>query len=489
MIALNPQSGKQSTANVTLDVFQDPECPANPEGPKLTTVEQLLVIDYLLEETPHPNIFPSQVGNCEYELIDEKPYQDYNYFEINPTTHWLTSRRFDRENTTLFQGTTIPQFQLRLRLICADQPEQSLISKRALIETENLHYARDITVMNVIVVDINDNDPYFVNPPAGQEFHIGFPNPSVAAKLMMPELITVLAEDLDEGLNAKIRYSLNTNEHFDINPEQGSIYPLKDAMKSSSVVTLTVKATDRDGAADGRSSDITLNVHKLEDDQLVLLTVMGEEDAENVVDQVNAKSNGVQLRPLVHARVPSTDQTNIDEALLARNRVDTVLRILVYAFNEQNELQRSSTIERFVFIYFQSSLNRRINICLSIIRSSPLSESIATDSYNNAVCSDITCERHDRLDSANTGLIAASSVLGVLFLISAAVAVFLYLRFIRPLNATPADASDVVQLENDFEISPPPSPPTGGAKKLDDGTDPDDRRISIQISGITEQGM
>ncbi|EDS44797.1 conserved hypothetical protein [Culex quinquefasciatus] len=84
------------------------------------------------------------------------------------------------------------------------------------------------------------------------------------------------------------------------------------------------------------------------------------------------------------------------------------------------------------------------------------------------------------------GLIVAASVLGALFLVSAGLAVFLYIRFVRPLNTNSANPSDVVQLENDFDISPPPSPPTLGAKKIDDSPQ-QDRKISIQIAGITDQ--
>lgn len=85
------------------------------------------------------------------------------------------------------------------------------------------------------------------------------------------------------------------------------------------------------------------------------------------------------------------------------------------------------------------------------------------------------------------GLIVAASILGALFLISAGLAIFLYLRFVRPQNTASANPSDVVQLENDFDISPPPSPPTVGAKKIDDSPQ-EGRKISIQISGITDQG-
>uniref|UniRef100_A0A1Q3FJC5 Cadherin domain-containing protein n=1 Tax=Culex tarsalis TaxID=7177 RepID=A0A1Q3FJC5_CULTA len=457
--ALNAQAGKQSTVDVLLDVTQDLECPVEPGSPKNPTVERSLVIQSLQEEFPHPNIFPSQLGECEYELIGERPLLDQGYFSIDPTTHWLTARAFDRENTQLFGDMLVPQFQLRLRLAC---PGQAIRSKRSLIETDDLNYARDVTVLNVIVEDVNDNSPSFEYP-AAQGLHFGFPTPTIAAGLMLPELITVVAKDVDEGLNAKVRYSIDENEDFGIDAESGQIYPLKNAMKASQLVKLVVQATDRDGASDGRRASMEISVHRLEEDNMVMLSIPGGVDAAELIDQVNNNADRVRVQTLVQALVPSVEKQGDSRARASAE--DSTRRLVVYAFNGNNELQDSDTIQR-------------------IIQSSTLPVAVTTDTFSSGCLGSPSAQCGE--DSNFVGLIVAASVLGALFLISAGIAVFLYIRFVRPLNTASANPSDVVQLENDFDISPPPSPPTIGAKKIDDSPQ-EDRRISIQISGITDQ--
>ncbi|EDS26332.1 conserved hypothetical protein [Culex quinquefasciatus] len=458
--ALNSQAGKQSTVDVLLDVTQDFECPAEPGSPKTPTVERSLVIQSLQEESPHAHIFPSQLGECEYELISESPLlQNQGYFSIDPTTHWLTARAFDRENIALFGDMLVPQFQLRLRLACPDQVTRS---RRSLIETGDLNYARDVTVLNVIVEDVNDNSPGFVYPSV-QGLHFGFPAPVIAAGMLLPELITVVATDVDEGLNAKVRFSVGENEDFGIDAESGRIYPLRNAMKASPMVTVVVRATDRDGADDGRSSSMEIGVHRLEEDNMVMLSIAGGADEAGLLNQINNNADRIRIQTLVQAIVPSYDTQQDSKARASTE--DSVRRLVVYALNSNNELQDSDTIQR-------------------IIRSSTLPVDVTTDTFSNGCIG--SQNAHCSEESTMVGLIVAASILGALFLISAGLAVFLYIRFVRPLNTTSANPSDVVQLENDFDISPPPSPPTLGAKKIDDSPQ-QDRKISIQIAGITDQ--
>lgn len=456
--ALNAQAGKQSTVDVLLDVTQDLECPTDPSAPKNPTVERSLVIQSLQEESLHANVFPSQLGECEYELISENPLLgDQGFFSIDSETHWLTARSFDRENTNLFGDMLVPQFQLRLRLTC---PDQQTRSRRSLIETDDLNYARDITVLNVIVEDINDNSPSFVYPTVQ---HFGFPAPAIAAGMMLPELITVVAVDLDEGLNAQVRFSLGDSGDFDIDAETGRIYPLRNAMKASSMVKLVVQATDRDGADDGRSSTKEINVHRLEEDNMVMLSVSGEVDEVDLIDRINNNADRVRIQTLIQARVPSVDAEERSNSRASSE--ESILRLVVYALDGNNELQDSDTIQR-------------------IIRSSTLPVTVTTDTFSSGCLGSSSAQCGE--DSALVGLIVSTSILGVLFLISTGLAVFLYLRFVRPLNTASANPSDVVQLENDFDISPPPSPPTLGAKKVDDSPS-EGRKVSIQISGITDQ--
>ncbi|XP_055610791.1 protocadherin Fat 3-like [Uranotaenia lowii] len=459
--AINVDSKKLATVSVTLDVTQDRECPANPDDPKVVSVEKALVVLSLQEESPHPNVYPTQLGQCEYEMIDERPNGESMYFSVDSETHWLTAKAFDRENAELFQGMTIPQFQLRLQLVCPNeepQPEpESRLFKRSLIETEDINYARDVTVINVIVEDVNDNDPYFVNPSGN--VNIGYPTASIAANLLLPELITVQAEDIDEGLNSKIRYSVKSNEHFAVEPNSGRVFPLKDALKSTDTIDLKVLATDRDGADDGRSTELILKVHRLEADNLVMLKIEGVDMASTVIDSINSNSENITLQILTSARIPANSEGRL--ASKQSTSSDVVHQMIIYGFNNRNELQNSEQIR-------------------SIIDPSQLIVTVVVESYQSTV---------GNADCSQTGLIVATSVLAVLFALSAGIAVFLYLRYVRPLRNASADRSDTVQLENDFEISPPPSPPTLGTKRVEEESSPvkNERKISLMIEGITDQ--
>ncbi|XP_062541705.1 uncharacterized protein LOC134209710 [Armigeres subalbatus] len=470
--ALHPTSQKQTSVSVLLDVTQEQECPADPDAPKVTTVEKLLHIVSLQEESPHLNIFPSQLGSCEYKLVDENPYLDYSYFEIDSQTHWLTSRSFDRENTSLFEGMTVPQFQVRLQLICPEQTSvETRRTKRSLIETDDLNYARDVTVVQVVVTDVNDHEPQFIEPAASASpFHIGFPISTIASGLMLPHLITVQAEDADEGLNAKVRYSLSSQNYFAVEEETGIIYPLKEAIRSNSAVMITVRATDRDGASDGLSSIVQLSVHRLEEDNLVAMTVPGQIDGDDLIQQLSANEENIQLRVLSQARVSEVSETTDRKFVRQSSFEDSIIRMIVYAFNAQHEVQSSDTIIR-------------------VIKATAVPTSISVDSYSNVACANAECSERQSSSEDNVGLIAATSVLGALFIISAGVAIFLYLGFVRPFKSSTANSSDIVQLENDFEVSPPPSPPMLGVGKqlATNDSDQEDRKDSIQILGITDQ--
>lgn len=234
-------------------------------------------------------------------------------------------------------------------------------------------------------------------------------------------------------------------------------------MKASAVVKLVVQARDRDGADDGKSSTMEINVHRLEEDNMVMLSVSGEVDEVDLIDRINNNADRVRIQTLIQARVPSVD---VEERSNSRtSSEESILRLVVYALNGNNELQDSDTIQR-------------------IIRSSTLPVTVTTDTFSSGCLGSSSAQCGE--DSALVGLIVSTSILGVLFLISTGLAVFLYLRFVRPLNTASANPSDVVQLENDFDISPPPSPPTLGVKKVDDSPS-EGRKVSIQISGITDQ--
>uniref|UniRef100_A0A182K2B1 Cadherin domain-containing protein n=1 Tax=Anopheles christyi TaxID=43041 RepID=A0A182K2B1_9DIPT len=490
--ATNTAAGKQATANVWLDVLNQFECT---EGDRQVAVDQVLFVEHLDEERPHTTIFSTQLSeSCTYELISEHPTaadQQEPYFYIDPQTSWLAARSFDRENEKLFEHMSIPQFKLVLKLKCLDNDEagdensQRSRVKRSLVETGTINYAPDITIVNIIVNDINDNDPVFVKPEAISENRIwlGFPEPSLANRLMLSGLTAVVATDADADLNAKIRYSVAENEHFTIHPETGSIKPTKDALRVSNLVDLTVYATDRDGAIDGRSSRLEIAVHRLHENQIafVILDAADEATVQGIIEQINRQSN-FHLKLLHQTNVPelkmSGDRANlVEEAIRPVQDMTGTMRIVVYALNDNNQLLSTEDIRSGITAVFPS------------IKAS------AIESFSDAVCFDTetnpSCPEELSGGSSNSGLIASTSVLGGLLLICMAITIVLYLRYVRPLSkGADNNPSDIVELENDFDTTPPSASPSLGAKKERNADDPeivDDRKISINIAGITMQ--
>ncbi|XP_040153644.1 LOW QUALITY PROTEIN: uncharacterized protein LOC120894861 [Anopheles arabiensis] len=489
--ATNTAVGKRATANVLLDVLNQFECT---EGDKQVAVNQVLFVTHLEEERPHATIFSTQLSeSCTYELISEHPIEDDQqepYFYIDPETNWLASRSFDRENEKLFQNMDVPQFKLVLNLKCfdndeaADQSNRRSMVKRSLVNTDTINYAPDITIVSIIVDDINDNDPIFIYPEtaSGNKVWLGFPEPSLANRLMLSGLIDVVATDADEDLNAKIRYTVAENEHFNIHPETGSIKPTKDSLRASNIIDLIVYATDRDGAVDGRSSQLEITVHRLDENQIAFITLDGADEAtvQEFTEQVNRQSN-FHLKVLHQSIVPlleaSSSRANVTKAVRQVQNTMSTMRLIVYAINDNNQLLSTNEIRDGIRAVF------------------PNIKASAIESFSNAVCygnqTNPSCPEELSGGSSNSGLIASTSVLGGLLLICMALTIVLYLRYVRPLSkGTDNNPSDIVQLENDFDTTPPSTSPSLGAKKERNADDPEmveDRKISINIAGITMQ--
>ncbi|XP_050093876.1 protocadherin Fat 4-like [Anopheles aquasalis] len=473
--AINVMAGKQTSVRVILDVLSSYEC--TELGRKVQNVEKSLLIVHLDEGRSHLTIFPTVLGSCEYVILSQSPASDPSYFDIDTESHWLVSRSFDREDQGLFGGMQVPQFQLRLKLLCSDgRAAGQQRTKRSLIDTNTINYASDITVINVVVDDINDNDPIFVNPTAGgmATVYLAYPHPVLAGKLMLPYLAILEASDADEGLNAKIRYSLEENDHFGVDPQTGWIHPATNSLLEENHIELTAIATDRDGASDGRSTRLTLSVQRSEESQIVVITLdaMDESMVAETIDRINRQSN-FHLKLLHQAYVPVSSSVSRLDSKLQQQRT---MRLVVYAMDDNNQLLEFDAIQS------------------TILRAVPSIGASSIVTINEAICSANGSQCADSLRDQSTrdGLIASTSVLGALLLISLAVVSFLYIRYVRPLSKGATSASDdVEQLENDFDPSPPPTPPSlGGKKETSEARDErheHDRKISINITGITMQ--
>lgn len=277
-----------------------------------------------------------------------------------------------REDPT-FQSYAVPQIQLTMKLNCdtTERPEsiknKNLNTKsignytrdigpiaedgRWYVLTNDIDYAPDITVLTVIIKDINNNAP-IIHKPVDDSF-IGYPAAQLAQQILPEHLIKVHATDRDADLNAKVRYTLAEQSHFKIMPETGVIYPTRTAMLTSNSVTLEITATDRDGAEDGLRSSISLHVLKLEAHHLTVVTVQVDGAAvqlDEVLETMRTKGS-LNLMVLQHAYI-SFPVKNTEGTIRPKSHVWTKqvpldsLRLIVYAFSDRNELITTTEVQR-----------------------------------------------------------------------------------------------------------------------------------------------
>ncbi|XP_049296498.1 protocadherin gamma-A4-like [Anopheles funestus] len=303
-----------------------------PEPPS-TTVEKVLSVLHLKEMSTHRDIFPLVLDSCTYSIQSQTPGE---YFFIEDTS--LSAKAFDREDADLFSGLDFPQFWIVLKLACPIRStivaESYNVSNR-LGPIKDIEFSTDLTHLNIIVDDVNDNSPVFTFPTNNASF--AFPSPQLARKLLPERLLTVEASDLDEGINAVIRYSLAMNDHFDIDPHTGVIIPLKSAFVHEESVTLEIFATDRDGAEDGNTSTMKLHVHKVTDEQLVALTVsdMDPDTLGRTLQEISVKE-GIQMETVRSVFSVDGESSTLYSRSATATRYTTTA--VAYAFKEDRLL-------------------------------------------------------------------------------------------------------------------------------------------------------
>lgn len=376
-------------------------------------------------------------------------------------THFLTSIEFDREDT-VFVNQTVPQIQLKLYLNCVSSRVEARnltkIQEQRLILTDDILFSTNSMILNIVIEDQNDNFPVFTHPPT-KSFIVGYPEQKMADKFLPPNLMIVEAFDIDEGLNAKIRYSLNDNRDFAIDPEDGTIFPLKECMLNVDEVNLIVTATDRDGALNGNAESFNLKVKKVRKNNLVVMTTENEllNDVQLFLKNITniTKMNLLSINYVAISK--EGKQLLHFSNKFAMKEVETFIKIFVYAFDVENELKTSDEI-------------------IELLTISDISVTLDARAFSE-----------DVLDCNITGFIIAVSILGgLLIIVCAAVPLVWFLWFPRFVSSRKTDSeSSVQQFEDDFNNSPVTSSPVLPIKT---NTVKDADVLGIQISGVTIGG-
>ncbi|XP_042196330.1 neural-cadherin [Callorhinchus milii] len=141
-------------------------------------------------------------GKITYSLLKDHN-RDYRFFRIDPVTGLIyTQAVFDRE----LKGSYLLEVQ------STDGSESARPGKRGQPNT-------DTAYVRIFISDVNDNKPIFTQKvykvKVDEDQDLGFP------------VITVSANDEDEGANAKLRYQItsgNVEGVFHVEPEVGTIF-------------------------------------------------------------------------------------------------------------------------------------------------------------------------------------------------------------------------------------------------------------------------
>lgn len=124
-------------------------------------------------------------------------------FQINPDTGNLQSIAIDRESP-LISTMYLPQFTLTLRLVDRNGNSRKKRSRTWVNLEDDLQNSASQTIVFVIVDDINDNPPSFVNTKPA----VGYPSEELALEILPPYVTTVQVSksfhEIDQMLRTEI---------------------------------------------------------------------------------------------------------------------------------------------------------------------------------------------------------------------------------------------------------------------------------------------
>ncbi|XP_022919668.1 cadherin-89D isoform X2 [Onthophagus taurus] len=323
------------------------------------------------------NILKSEIKKTNETI--QKPIFDHRYYEVeveenvpvplklltlNVTEHYKNYRlRF----TIVDDNTNKRIFKIDPRngsLYIIESPDREKIDRYVLkIKLDQYKIGRDMTVMVypvtneklndigfnevkvvVRVTDLNDNAPRFTI--TGRPIVAAIP----ASANYGYQTLKLQAKDPDLGINGEIRYQIigradEATKRFSIDPVSGQVRAISNFVKDAGkVYGFDVKATDKKGADDGKSSIANVFVYVL-DEQKQLIMIMGSEPAkvENGMENItlalyNTTGFDIRVRKLEpHSDRKQIDATATDMYLYA---VDPLLNVIVDTDVLQKVLQQ-----------------------------------------------------------------------------------------------------------------------------------------------------
>ncbi|XP_063379170.1 uncharacterized protein LOC134666019 [Cydia fagiglandana] len=296
------------------------------------------------EEEPHTNLVvldsEAQAG-CQFRLTNRWPLdQDWLYVD-NTGLH---ARAIDREDPRI-AFMALSQVQVELVLECASDTQSR--SKRSTVNprldwlgpyeygsnrwilTDTILYNSRRSFVNLIVNDINDNYPIFVDN-ENEPIVCGYPIPELEDIVLPRALAELKATDADVGENAALAF-WSASEVLAVASTTGYVH-VRDGASLSQDQRLVVSVTDLNGRDDGLTTSIELLVKLLDTSHIAVVTVRNAFlDQEQTILENLSSAVGYEVKVLSSA-VISDDPTDSANTRLKREVTTEGASLQLYVY-------------------------------------------------------------------------------------------------------------------------------------------------------------
>ncbi|KPJ11412.1 hypothetical protein RR48_15051 [Papilio machaon] len=310
------------------------------------------------EESPYNNLVTlNRSEDCRYEMTNRWPIdQTWLYVDDNG----LHTNAIDREHKSI-AFMALSQIQVELTLQC-DYDVLTVRSNRSFnnipmtkslgpydygtyrwVLTDPILYDPRRSFVNLIVNDINDNDPIF-ELKENEPIAVGYPLSELEEIVPPRALVELTATDADIGENAALVY-WSSEPALAVSPTTGRVHVSNSSLLQHGAI-LRVSATDRNGV-DGRTGHIDLMVRLLDVHQIAVVTVQGAflEDENKVLTNLT-NALGYDVKALRSVILPMDSDTRTNENTSRRERAAVVstgafLRLFIYGLINREPVEVS----------------------------------------------------------------------------------------------------------------------------------------------------
>ncbi|CAG5040178.1 unnamed protein product [Parnassius apollo] len=408
-------------------------------------VPPLIVMDRD-EEEAYENLVvlnSTTLQDCRYEITNLWPVEQ-NWLYVDE--YGLHTRSIDREDPSI-AFMALSQIHVELILHCkSDEPARTKRSINAdakpnplgpydygthkWVLTDTILYNARRSVVNLIVNDINDNDPIFIGK-ENEPIAVGYPLPELEEIVSPRALVKLKATDADIGENAALVY-WSPEPILAVSPASGFVHVSNNANLEDGA-RLTVYATDRNGL--GRTGHIDLVMRLLDINHIAVMTIRNSflEDEETILSDLD-KLLGYEVKALRAIVIPMSSETEEHSDVFKNNRENStstgaVLQLFVYGLIDREPIE--------------------VNQLTSDINSNVLANVASTLSLEDHLESREICSIPER----DTGLLVATIILSILFCILIMVlALWLFLKWRKKENFS--EENSLVSRDQYFQESP-----------------------------------